>query len=195
MRRLLVALAVALLVTGCGVQEDAAPRQIDPQSVPFGLLDPTFEPPSTTVAVGATSSPLRVWLVSDEDNLVAVPRQVAGSATVGKALDTLLAGASQAEANLRLTSALAAGTRLLDVSVAADGTATVDLSRELLSVTGRRQIQALAQIVFTATEVPGVERVFFRFSGRARDVPRGDGQLTSAPLSRRDFRALQVTPG
>jgi spore germination protein GerM len=192
-----VALAAGVLgvlgvvaLAGCGVQEDAAPRRIDPKTVPFALLSPTLGTTSTTLAAGPESSPVTIYLVDDQGRLVDAIRQVRGAATVAKAVDALLGGATQTEADLRLSSAITAGTKVLDVDYTADGTVVVDLSRDLLKVTGRRQIQAFAQLVFTVTAIPDVERVDFRFDGKAGDVPRGDGQLTGAPLTRRDFRTL-----
>jgi spore germination protein GerM len=71
-----------------------------------------------------------------------------------------------------------------------DGLATIDLSRQLLDVTGRQQILALAQVVYTATAYPNVDRVLFQFDGASREVPNGDGTLTSTPLGRLSYRGL-----
>ena len=67
-------------------------------------------------------------------------------------------------------------------------TATVDLGGSFHATTWPSRIIAVAQIVYTATEQPGVTRVRFELKGQPVDVPRaGDARLTSKPLSRADY--------
>ena len=58
------------------------------------------------------------------------------------------------------------------------------------TVTGRQQILALAQVVYTATELPSVDRVLFQIDGENVEVPNGNGKLTSSPLGRLSYRDL-----
>ena len=46
---------------------------------------------------------------------------------------------------------------------------------------------AVAQIVFTASELPGAESVLIRVDGNSRAWPDGDGELQSDPLTIYDF--------
>jgi spore germination protein GerM len=46
---------------------------------------------------------------------------------------------------------------------------------------------AIAQMVYTATAIPGVERVRFEVDGEPAEVPRGDGTLTNKPVGRSDY--------
>jgi hypothetical protein len=52
-RLLLGAVLAGVLVTGCGVPTDSAPRPIPDDRVPFGLLD---QDPTTTTTVAPRSS-------------------------------------------------------------------------------------------------------------------------------------------
>jgi spore germination protein GerM len=182
--------SLALVLGACGVSKDARPRAIAPADVPFGLLDQ----PSTSTSV--TSSPVEgrpvtVYLLDDKGTLRPVLRTVAAPVTTAKVAGVLLKPVTAAETSAGLTSAITADTFLRGLDGPVDGLLTVDLSSALLNVTGRRQIQALAQVVFTMTALANVERVLFEFDGRRQDVPRGNGDLASSPLTRLDYRTLE----
>jgi hypothetical protein len=192
-RRAPAGLVAVLLVAvaACGVQQDDEPRALDAENVPFSLLAPTTTgPPETVVGDGEGTSRVVIYLSGADGLLWPTPRQVRGDATVAKAIEVLLVGATEEEADAQLSSFITSDTRLLGVEGPVDGVITVDLSRELLTITGRRQIQALAQVVFTATSLPSVDRVLFKFDGEQREVPNGDGELTASPLGRRHFRSF-----
>ena len=63
-----------------------------------------------------------------------------------------------------------------------------------VEVGGQEQILAVAQVVLTATAVPGVERVRFLLEGEAVEVPRADGTLTSDSLQAADYQGLLRLP-
>ena len=50
-------------------------------------------------------------------------------------------------------------------------------------------VDALAQLVFTLTDLPGIQRVSVTVEGERVEVPRGDSTLTSDPLTRGDYAA------
>jgi spore germination protein GerM len=186
----IVALVLASTLAACGVSKDSKPRAISPTDVPFGLLDQ----PSTSTTVAASpieGRPVTVYLIDDKGALRPVTRTVAAPITTAKVANALLKPVSAAETAAGLTSAITADTFLRGLDGPVDGLLTVDLSSALLNVTGRRQIQALAQVVFTMTDLANVERVLFEFDGRRRDVPRGNGDLASSPLTRLDYRTLE----
>ena len=110
-------------------------------------------------------------------------------ATVARAIQALLRGPTGDEAG-DLSTAITSDTKLLHVDGPVDGLVTIDLSSELLDITGRQQILALAQVVFTVTSLPNVDRVLFEIDGERREVPNGDGTLTSSPLGRLSYRGL-----
>ena len=192
-RRLVALVALTLLaafVAACGVPNDHDPREIDTQNVPFSLLAPTAGATSTTTPPAqAPMAHLTIYLADADGNLVAVPRDVTAPGTVRKAIATLLNGPTTNEAN-RLHTAITSDTKLLHISGPKDGLVTIDLSRQLLDVTGKQQIVALAQVVYTATSRRDVERVLFRVEGKPKEVPTGDGTLTAEPLDRLSYSEL-----
>lgn len=81
------------------------------------------------------------------------------------------------------------GTRLLGVSVAG-GIATVDLSRAFESGGGSTSmLLRVAQIVFTLTQFPTVERVRFELDGAPVEAIGGEGIMVDPPVGRADFEA------
>lgn len=176
-------LAVAVLaVAGCGVEADRFPRNIPAQEVPFDLLTPTS---STVVSVPRETSAAQIFLLSN-GRLVTVPRQVAAPSTVGTVMASLVQGPTPEEADRGLTSAVDRETRVLSVEIV-NGTAVINLSEAFSRIGVRDQISALAQVVFTATALPDVNRVQVLLDGAAVLVPRADGTSTDAPLRRSDY--------
>jgi spore germination protein GerM len=182
-----VAVALAIVAAACGVPKDGHPREIDAANVPFDLLAPTTSS-STTTPGGAVTSQVTIYLADTNNHLVARQRKVEVPSSVTKALTALFAGPQPDESDLH--SAITSNTKLLRLRGPIDGLVTIDLSRAFLDVTGRQQILALAEVVYTATAYPGVDRVLFQFEGTSREVPNGDGTLTSTPLTRLSYRGL-----
>lgn len=81
------------------------------------------------------------------------------------AIRLLLAGPSAAESAAGVKTAIPAGTRLLSFSM--DGhTATVNLRRKFTAPAPRKRIRMrLAQVTFTAMQLPGVRSVHIQISG------------------------------
>ena len=185
MRRL-APVFLALLLTACGVPQDQEPRALSKDGVPFGLLSTSTT--QTTVVVDEPSALAVVYFVRD-DRLIPVQRQVRAPASSGRLLDALLEGPSEAESEAGFRTAISSEARVRDVTTSA-GVVTIELTDEFVEVAGQDQILALAQIVFTATETDATGAVRFRLAGEPVEVPRGDGTLTSAPLTRADYAAL-----
>lgn len=190
MRRVSLLLVSILALGACGVPKDANPRQIDAKNVPFDLLAPTSSSTSTSVVAVGPTGKVTIFLATSDGRLTPVTRDVEAPASLRKALTSLLAGPSGSEANLH--TAITSETKLLHLRGPVDGLVTIDLSRSMLDMTGRQQILALAQVVYTATAYPDVERVLFQFDGESREVPNGDGTLTSTPLGRLSYRGLTI---
>lgn len=191
MRRRLASMLVLLAFAACGVQDDASPRALAPQDVPFDLLAP-----ATSVAEPETGEgPSRaVWFVDNEGLLARGERPLEPPVKVEAILTALLEGVSDAEAANGLRSNIASDTRLLGVEGPVDGLVTVDLSGEILTVSRESQRLAIAQVVFTATGLPNVDRVLFKFDGVGpAEVPGAGDELTSAPLTRDDFVQFDPT--
>lgn len=187
----LVALVIAAATLGaaCGVPEDGEPRAIT-GTIPFSLLAPTAESTSTTEPSGQVVSRVAIYLSDAEGQLVEARRRVTVPASVEKAIRALLGGPTEAEA-ARLNTAITADTTLRSVRGPENGLVTIDLSKELLDITGRQQILALAQVVYTATSLPAVDRVLFEFDGEPAEVPNGSGELTSSPVDEASYQTLR----
>lgn len=179
-------LVVLLALAACGVQNDADPRPLVSQDVPFDLLAPATSVGAAQVGVEGVGG--TVWLV-DNDGLLArgSRRQVDPPVTVEKIVTTLLQPVTDAEANAGLRTNIVSGTRLLSFAGPTDGLVTLDLSGEFLTVSRELQRLALAQVTFTVTGLPNVDRVLFKFDGKATDVPGRGDELTADPLTRSDF--------
>ncbi len=185
--RALATVALAAVLTGCGVQRDDAPRALSPQGVPFDLLGPTTSMPPRTSRSPAEETRASVYLVDRQGLLLEVGRTVPSPPDASRAVAALLEGVTEAEADVGVRSAITTGTDLLGITGPDDGLVTIDLSGELTNIAGQGQRLALAQVVFTATAARDVNRVLFRFDGEARQVPDDSGALTDRPLTRRDF--------
>ena len=183
-----LALAGAAL-TGCGVPMDAGPHRLAAGDLPLGLLGPA----TTTTQAGPRSpravAVVQVYLVA-HDRLVARSRLIPSPATAGDALGSLLVGPTLPEAAAGIRSAIPGGTTLLSVHEARGGRATIDLSSEFAQTGGPDQILAIAQVVYTATTLPGVSTVSFELADQPVEVPTANGALVSGPVGPADFSAL-----
>ncbi|HUF33722.1 MAG TPA: GerMN domain-containing protein [Acidimicrobiales bacterium] len=188
----LVAMAMALAVAGCGTGSDGEPRAISSDQVPFGLLDPSTT--TTTTSPVAATVPASVYLVDGDGVLTQVRREVEAPLTIGRALESLLEQVSTAEAEEGLRSSIPSGTELRDFSAPEAGIVTIDLSSSIDNVTGEPLRRALAQIVWTATAVPEVNRILIAVDGEPREVPDGNGVSTATPLSRTDYAVFTSRP-
>ncbi|MFG2052605.1 GerMN domain-containing protein [Micromonospora sp. NPDC048930] len=182
MRRRLAPVLLVVLLGGCGVPVDDAPR---PVSAPPGSFP-------TAVGTASTDPDGRV----DEtlcfvrgDGLEAVTRRVDGVSGVDTHLQHLLAGPHDAERERGLATALP-GTITVAGATAAGTVATVDV-REAGEETGRSdEVLAFGQIVCTLTQRADVDSVAFRRDGQPLEVPRADGSLSALPLTAADYRPL-----
>lgn len=183
--------ALALLLAGCGVPTGGQPSTIPPSDVPYGLAEPS--PPSTTSAppevLPQTS---RVFLLGPGDVLVPRGRDLEGvgrRARLTELLEELAKGPTAAEQDEQLSTALPPEVQLT-VSSMEDGTAVIDMSAAPPSgAAGRR---AVAQIVLTATSVPGVDEVLLELAGEPIEAPLPGGELTDDPLTAEDFAGYEL---
>ena len=176
--RLLAALLLAVALAGCGGGDEAAPTG------PGTGTSPETTEPTTTDAEPTT---LRVYFVRDERVGVAIRELEATEAVAAASLRALLEGPTAEERAAGLSTQVPSGTRLLGVTIA-DGIATIDLSEEFQSGGGSASMLArVAQVVYTATQFPTVERVAFRIEGEPVEAIGGEGVSVSPPVGRGDF--------
>ncbi len=175
-------LGSVVVAAACGVPEERHAQPEPAASVPFGLLDrnaPPLLPPVT--AAGAET--VSLCFVRD-DTVVVVETALDPPMELTDVVDALVEPPEDADASLR--TAIGEPPLVGDVQVTA-GAASVDLLPAITAMSGEEQLLAVAQLVCTLSGRPGVGPVTFTLEGSAVDIPRGDGSLTSGPVSRDDY--------
>jgi spore germination protein GerM len=194
-RAAVVAVALALAVlTGCGVPTGGAPSTIAPEDVPYGLASPS-PTASATAPPEANAEASRVHWLDATDTLVPRVREVSGTTRrdrLASLLDQLAAGPTKEERDQQLSTALPPELRL-SVTGLESGTATIDLDALGQAPAGTAGRRAVAQIVLTATSVPGVQAVLLEVAGQPIEAPLPGGELTAQPLTARDYTVF-ATP-
>jgi hypothetical protein len=211
MRRLVVtaASAIALVVAAasCSVGGDNQLQQIDRADL-FGLDETTTTSTSTTIAstlpppssvestIGATSTTIATESVElyflDGSNLQDVSIDLAGPVSPSRVVTALLSGPPSGAIGIGLRSLLP---RDLVNSVVESGAgyATVDLANDPFQlIDPADQRAAIAQLVMTLVNRPGIGQVRFTLDGVPMRVPRRDG-LQSEPgevVSLLDYESL-----
>lgn len=176
---------VVLSTTACGIASDDGPRDIPPaDQVELGFGGDSN--------AGAAIGTARVYFLSPEvvgqaALLESVARDVDETPTA--LLQALLAGPNQTEQSNQFRTALPVGTVLIDAR-RQGFVLRVDLSDNVLELSGQVLITAIAQIVFTASEIDGVRGVTILVAGADQQWPVGSGELTSAPLTVYDYPGL-----
>lgn len=183
------------VAAGCGVPQDKEPQKIA-QPLPAALV----EPASTSTTIPERTSPQILFLLRSQgggsdapDALVPIVVQVKdpeNPADLPRAVLEQLVKAPTAEERERdLRSAIPDGTAIGGVT-RDGGTVTVDLNN-LGTVESQRQRLAAAQIVFTLTQLPGVESVRFLNKGQPATVPLDEGNSDQGQaVSRADYPKL-----
>lgn len=188
--RVLLGALVVLLLASCGVGTESNADVVDDDRVPFGLLDADRRPVTGPSPNGAVL--VDVYLsVEEGDALSAVTRRV-GTSSLDAVLAELERSPTDAETADGLRSALADVDAIAGTEVSR-GVATVDLSDSFAEISGSEQLVAIAQLVYTATALPGIGQVTFTLEGQPIEVPRGDGSLTSDAVTRGDY--ARMAPG
>jgi spore germination protein GerM len=182
-RALVAALVVAPLLAGCAIQSDASPRDI-----PVADRSLSADVPAEG---GEAAGSTRVFLVRESDDgaprLRSVLRSVQPTPTA--VMHELLKGPNGPEDERGITSALPRDLVLLSARAGA-GVMTVDVSAQLLDEPAPQLLLAIAQIVFTASELEDVREVRIRVNGTNRPWPDGQGELQTAPLTVYDYPGL-----
>lgn len=167
----------ASLLAGCGLSPDAAPRDLP--------ADERTIVPTQVATGGQAEGPDRIFLGApgDERLLRSVPRDAVSREDL---INILFAGPNEDELEQHYTTFLPADLELLDTF--RQGTILfVDVSEEIRELTGQPLSQALAQIVYTATELVGIERIQLTVNGSPEMWPRPVGGNTASTLSIYDY--------
>jgi len=175
-RRVALAVASLLLLAACGLRADSKPHDV-PEDGQVDLSGPSV---GTDVSGGE-----RIYLVEPgEDRLLRSVQREATSAS--ELMDSLLRGPSAGELDKGYSSAIPSTVRLLRTREQAPFL-YIDVTDELTDLSGQGLLQALAQIVYTGSELDGVDRVQVTVNGEVIAWPKADLESTTEPLSIYDY--------
>jgi hypothetical protein len=213
-RAVVALVAATVLAAGCG---STIPTDEEATLLARDDLNPALVESTTTTArrSGATV-PRKIYLIRDSETLpprifycpleVEVQDSPAETARAtleqlirtepGRTAESPLPGAAEpgAVCSSSLTNFVPTELRINDVEVDGSGLLSLDVSG-LAAVEASAQRQAVAQIVFTLTDLIGIDRVVFYNEGRPAAVPVGDRTTEAGdPISRSDFPDYDEAP-
>jgi len=180
----------AAIVTSCSFGPESQSQMI-PESQQQNLDEATS---SNEVGSGLG----RVYLQRSESAggsvLTGVQRNISSDPL--NIVQVLLSGPTKAEQDAGLRSAIPTSTEVLSARYVSTDLVKVDLTDEIFTATGDDLVSSVAQIVLTLCDISGIERVIIVVNGQVNEWPKGDGSLTSQPLTAFDFpdRAISSQP-
>ena len=189
-RSMMSAVMFIAIVAGCSFGPESQSQMI-PESQQQNLDEATS---SNEVGVGFG----RVYLQRSESTggsvLTGVQRNISSDPL--NIVQVLLSGPTKAEQDVGLRSAIPASTEVLSARYIATDLVKVDLTDEIFKATGDDLVSSVAQVVLTLCDISGIERVIIVVNGQVNEWPKGDGSLTSQPLTAFDFpdRAVSSQP-
>ena len=197
-RALVSAVALAVVLGGCGVPTSGRPHAISKSNLPAAPAPPTTTTPNsddvevTIVLLNAVTNapaPVHRFVALKADNLRTV-------------LSDLLSGPQPGETLQGLTSAIPPTTALIGVSPNPLGTpgvvpsepVIVNLSSDFTEINGPDVVLAVEQLVFTvACDLTPSVRVLFEVEGAPQDVPIATGTSISQPVTSADYLSAGAT--
>lgn len=166
-----------LLLAGCGLGEDAEPRDLPIENVTQ----------RAEVSGDEATGTGRIYLIAQSDEQTLLRSVARGVETTPSALlESLLAGPNADELSAGLFSSIPQELEVLSTQTVGS-VLTIDMNDALSELTSETLTDALAQIVATSTELDSVQRVRLRVNGETRAWPTGDGRLSTDPLSLYDY--------
>lgn len=189
---LLLALG-ALTLAACGGAEVPAPGTEPSPPATTEPPPPATTEPTTTTEPEPTGEKTVLLYFMRGDTLGVVSRAVPDVPDVARAtIEALMSGPTTADLDAGLNTQIPTGTRVLGLIVA-DGLARVDLSGEFDDGGGSLTMFArLAQLVYTLTQFPTVQRVELRLDAQLVQVFSSEGIVLDHPQTREDYE--DVTP-
>jgi spore germination protein GerM len=169
------------------VAADNSPRDIEP-----GALDLSVQDPSDVGQAAAGSG--RIYLLAPDvpgqpGRLRSVARDIADDPAA--VMRALLAGPNANEFGNRYRSGLPADMEVLHVTRRSGGIVLLDVNDAITALRGDELILALAQIVYSLSDVSGVSGVEITVNGSAARWPASTGELQSDPLTVYDYPGLE----
>jgi spore germination protein GerM len=190
--------ALALLagaLTGCGLGANDEPQPLARDNIPSDLLDEHASDP-TVVDSGVDTTVVTVYFIQTDDDggrgLVPLARRVPVPGNAESRIQALITQPpDEPERAEGVSTAVPADASILSrPEHTDDGVLVVNLSENFYDLQGDASRHAFAQVVFTATEVPRVERVRFELRGEPFRPVDGDGQTRSGAVGRNAYRNL-----
>ncbi len=182
-RHSLVIAASILALGACGIQTDSAPREVpdDERVLAIG---------GSAVGTDASGAD-RIYLVApgEERLLRSVPRDAALREDLIK---ILLLGPNDDEISAQYSSFIPPSTQLIS-SRSTGQILILDLTNEIADLTGQSLSQAIAQIVYTANEIDGIEAVQLKVEGEDLAWPKPNGETTTDALRIYDYPGFVQT--
>lgn len=184
----IAAATAAFALPSCAISTEDVPRDIPVlQQVELGV--------DIGSEAGEAGGQARIYLLAPDAGgeataLVAAARDVDESPLA--LLGALLAGPNDSELDSQLRTAIPEGTELRS-AVLRGGTLVLDVSSSLLELSDDTLVTAIAQLVFTASEVAGVRSVRILVEGIDRQWPSASGELRARPLTVYDYPGLLAT--
>ncbi|MFH5823468.1 GerMN domain-containing protein [Georgenia sp. AZ-5] len=166
-----------ILLPGCGVLPEQEPTAIE--------IARSATPAQAAPDAGPFT--MTVYYIHD-DRLKPVPRAVSQTSAT-TALSLLTTGPTRSEVATGLRTALTPQTLTLTTDEERPDTADVAVTPDFTSITGENQLLAVAQLVWTVTELPGVSRVRLSVDGEPLEIPTDRG-LSRAPVGRPDYTSV-----
>lgn len=193
-RGLVGSLLIGSVLIGCGIPQESEPRAVAPERIPAELSGVTT-PPVTNEPTGVRYPVYMLTTAADGDSAVLVEHPVifdgpdtpSPSSMVSRLFQTVPVELDPGVFNrIPPELGLAGGS----TGFVVDGDlARITLNDAIENVQAESFFQAVAQIVFTATEVGGIERVqLLDEEGDPIEIPLGDG--SDDVVTRADFSAL-----
>ena len=180
-RSMMSAVMFIAIVAGCSFGPESQSQMI-PESQQQNVDEATS---SNEVGIGFG----RVYLQRSESTggsvLTGVQRNISSDPL--NIVQVLLSGPTKAEQDVGLRSAIPASTEVLSARYIATDLVKVDLTDEIFKATGDDLVSSVAQVVLTLCDISGIERVIIVVNGQVNEWPKGDGSLTSQPLTAYDF--------
>ena len=181
---------LALLAAGCGVGNDARPRDIGPNEQPFPLAPTSLASPTTAPTNGQ-----KIYLISTDGLHLAASARDADSRD--NLIRSLLIGLTQKENDLGLKTFIPIGTTLAGTSISKNGILTVRLTlpADPTGLEGQNAAKAFGQLVYTATNSPDVKGVLFTVNDQEVHPFDANGKPILRPATRQDYSLLAPVSG
>jgi spore germination protein GerM len=189
LRSLAIVVALATILTACGIPVGSQPSVVNSHDVPFHLLSPVAPTSTTTTEPAVTYVPESIYLLGANGAVVVVQRDVAFPATLDAVVTSLIAGPTTQEVAAGFTTALPSTGKVLSTSLTGS-VATLNLSTAFGQIGGASETVAVGQLVLTTTSQPGITAVSFEINGNPISVPTANGAVTAQPVTAAQYQTL-----